>query len=497
MRALGYAFLRETLDLPALAPKRPAQLKPVTRIESTPTFLAIPGHVAPASDEPLQHLLFALKHEGVNMQILATALPLIPSQALVRELNRAPNGRYIRMTCHLWEALTHRKLEGAPAPKGPYVNLFDPRRYITGPAQRDGRWRVNFNGLGTLDYCATVERTAAIEAGIASDVLQRAHAFGQALGPGLMQRTLAWAYLHETRDSFAIERETPSEDKARAFVALLHQAHDKRALSEDYLVELQSATVSNPFDKAVAFRTQQNWLGGPGRGAAAVTYLPPPPDLARELMGELIRFANTDAGAIEPIIAASILSFGFVFIHPFMDGNGRLSRFLYHHALCQSGQLADGLVLPVSIAMKKNEAHYLAVLQGYSQPTRDFWRVTWIDTADYQFEFLGDAKGTIYRYWDATDCVEFGFAMAEQALDVELKQETRFLARYDAILKAVDERFDVRGSDLSTLIVSCIDNHNVISRRRREQFSGRVPEAVFTFIETMAAQSEHEPSMHK
>jgi len=82
--------------------------------------------------------------------------------------------------------------------------------------------------------------------------------------------------------------------------------------------------------------------------------------------------------------------------------------------------------------------------------------------------------------------------MAEQALDVELKQETRFLARHDAILTAVDERFDVRGSDLSTLIVSCLDNHNVISRRRRDQFSGRVPEAVFGFIETMAAQTEYQ-----
>jgi hypothetical protein len=43
---------------------------------------------------------------------------------------------------------------------------------------------------------------------------------------------LAWAYLHETEDSFAIERQTPSEDKARAFIAVLHQAHEGLLLTD-------------------------------------------------------------------------------------------------------------------------------------------------------------------------------------------------------------------------------------------------------------------------
>ena len=68
---------------------------------------------------------------------------------------------------------------------------------------------------------------------------------------------------------------------------------------------------------------------------------------------------------------------------------------------------------------------------------------------------------------------------AEQSLDVELRQETRFLARYTAFTAAVVERFDARGSDLSPLIVGCIDHDNVICIRRRDPFSGRVPAAFF------------------
>ena len=82
----------------------------VTRIERHEHFLAVPGTVAPATPDPLSHLLFALKHEGVNMQVLAQALPHIPASRLRNELAATPNGQYLRMVCYLWEALTHQSL---------------------------------------------------------------------------------------------------------------------------------------------------------------------------------------------------------------------------------------------------------------------------------------------------------------------------------------------------------------------------------------------------
>ena len=484
MTALGYEFLRESLALPALALERPALLKPVTRVEPGESFLSIPRHVAPRSDDPLAHLLFALKHEGTNLQVLSLALPRIAPAALLEELRRAPTGSYIRLACSLWERFSGHELVDLPAVGGPTVPVFDPQRYLTGPDRRDPRWRVSFNGLGSLRYCASVERSAWLDRALASDVLGRTRNFMHALEGGMTDRALSWAYLHETEDSFAIERETPTEDKSRAFIALLQQAHEGRDLSEDYLVELQNSVLSNPFDKAVQFRREQNWLRGPSRGAAGVTYVPPPADLAFELMEELMVFANAAPSRIDPVVAAAIASFGFVFIHPFMDGNGRLSRFLFHQALCRSGQLAKGMLLPVSVAMKRHEQDYLEVLQRYSRRTRQFWSVRWIDEGQYDFSFRGDAA--IYRYWDATPCVEFAYRMAEQALEVELRQETEFLARYDAVWKAVNDRFDLRGNDLATLVLACLGNDGLVSRNRRKQFQGHVPPEVFDFLEEAA-----------
>ena len=481
MATVGYELVRSLLRLTAFPARRPAMIGSVTRIERHEHFLAVPGTVAPATDDLLSHLLFALKHEGVNMQVLAQALPHIPASRLHAELAVTPNGQYLRMVCYLWEALTHRSLGHRPDMAGGYVELFDPQRYITGPPQRNSRWRVDFNGLGSVRYCASVERTPAIEAAMASDILGRARSFTASLDKEMMDRALAWAYLHETEDSYAIEREAPSADKARTFISLLKQAHDGAPLTEDYLVDLQSSVVSNPFDKAVQFRTRQNWLRGPMRGASGVTYVPPPPELVDGIMDDWMAFANTAPKHIDAIVAASIASFGFVFIHPFMDGNGRLSRFLFHQALCTSGQLPSGMLLPVSVAMKRHEKDYLGALQHYSRAARECVNVTWLGDDNFDIKFNGDAS--IFRYWDATPCVEFGFRMAEQALDVELRNEARFLANFDAVKQAVDERHDVRGSVLSVLISICLQADGVISKGKRKRYADAVPAPTFDLIE--------------
>jgi Fic family protein len=199
-------------------------------------------------------------------------------------------------------------------------------------------------------------------------------------------------------------------------------------------------------------------------------------------MSGLLEFANSAPKQVDPLIAAAIVSFGFVFIHPFMDGNGRLSRFLFHHALCQSGLLKNGLLLPVSSAMKRNEENYLAALKSFSAPARKRWDVRWIDGDDYQMTFNSDES--LYRYWNATACVEFGLEMAEQALEKDLTEEVEFLARYDLIYRAIDSRYDVRGKDLNVLVLSCMEQNGKLSINLRKKFATTVPVEVFEAIES-------------
>lgn len=112
-----------------------------------------------------------------------------------------PSVGYVHLLQQLPLAFNRRTLDDLPTMTGPTVELFEPCRYLTGPARRDPRWRVSFNGLGSLQYCATVERTPTIEELLNYDILARAQAFLAELGPAATDRALSWAYQHETESS--------------------------------------------------------------------------------------------------------------------------------------------------------------------------------------------------------------------------------------------------------------------------------------------------------
>ena len=113
MASVGYEFLRESLGLSAFKPFRPAVIAPVTRLQVAGNTLSVPRQVAPENDQPLAHVLFALKHEGTNLQILAEALPQISAGEMLSELVKAPTRllhwqnrnrkSHLRFLCHrIW-----------------------------------------------------------------------------------------------------------------------------------------------------------------------------------------------------------------------------------------------------------------------------------------------------------------------------------------------------------------------------------------------------------
>jgi hypothetical protein len=457
----------KSLKTGAFEQGRPAVIKPVTKVTEIQGVLAIPAVVAPQTDDPIEHLLFALKHEGLDLQASILALKHIDAQKVGKAFLESPSSGYLRQVAYLWEVANKQGLEGLSASTGAYVPLFNPKEFLTGTSVRNSRWRVDFNGIGTPDYCPSVRRTKEIESLLEADVLGQTKTFIESLDKKILDRAVMWAYLSETKGSFEIERESPTEDKAHAFAALLSRASQREFLDEEYLVSLQNLVVTNPLDKAVQFRSGQNWLRNALPGALGITYLPPPGDQIMSIMDSVMTLANSQDQAIDPLVRGALASFGFVFAHPFMEGNGRLSRFLFHKVVCSSGRLPDGLVLPISVAMKRHETEYLKALQSFSKPARAQWKIHHVDDSTMDAEFFGDPD--IYRYWDATPCVTFGLEMAKQALHEDLRQESDFLAKFDVVYKAVNDAVDMNNNDLVITVKSCLQNNGLLSNNRRKQ----------------------------
>ena len=464
---VGYDFLHASLDLPTPPLAVVAQVSRVTGVSRFgDSVLAVPPGVAPISKDPLAHLLFALKHESLNLPIALLTLQHLSAVTVGAEFAARPSSQYARLACYLWELAHGVPLPDLPVARGAYVALFDPARFLTGPVTRSTRWRVDFNGLGSPGYCITVRRTEAIQALLAADILGQVQTLLSEIDPALLDRAVQWAYLSETDSSYAIERESATQDKRSAFASLLARAHEREPLTEDRLVALQNLCITNPREHAFEFRSQQNWLRNSLPGVLGVTYLPPPPALCLSLMAEIMAFANDTRLGVDALVRGALLSFAFVFAHPFMDGNGRLSRFLFHQAACQDERLATGLVLPVSVAMKRHEGDYLKALQSFSKPTRAFWQVT-MAGEEVEATFAGAPE--LYRYWDGTDCVAFGLRMAREALEQDLRDECAFLLRFDRAWRAANEAVDMNNADLVVLVRSVVQQGGVLSINRRKK----------------------------
>ncbi len=483
----GYAYLTEKFNLRCLSLTSTAQISTgVNKLVRLPGQLLVPPRMAPAPADVLGHLVFALKHEGVNLEMLAQVLPSVDAAVLQKAVDETPSSAVIRKLAWLWEEFSQRRLRYDKA-VGRYTELFDPAVYFTGKKKAISRWRVVHNGLGPLAYCPVVRRTEKLSEERIQATFEELKRQLSAMSPVLLQRAVEWAYLSETQSSFEIEREAPSGSKAARFMALLKDVEKFTFLDEDTLCHIQNLIVSSDYVQAVCWRTEQNWLAYAGTvGVRRVTYVPPAPEWLDDMMTGLLSVANAPAGSISPLIAAGAVSFGFVFLHPFMDGNGRLSRFLIHQQLFRGSVLPQNTVLPVSAMMLEHEHEYLQTLSTFSAPCRELWDVTQVGEAEYDFRFQGSQAS--YRYWDATAPCEFLFDMIREAVETYLPGEIRFLERYDRITRNLNERFDVVQKDLDVLVAAGISSGRV-SANLRKKYRYKVPDGFFEALEA-ALQEE-------
>lgn len=189
-------------------------------------------------------------------------------------------------------------------------------------------------------------------------------------------------------------------------------------------------------------------------------------------MQGLLEIVNSPEGSINPLVAAGVSSFGFVYLHPFSDGNGRISRFLIHQQLNRRHAIPQNYIVPVSAVMLKHELKYLQALESFSAPCRMLWTVIFIDRGEYEFRFNG--SDATYRFWDATAQCEFLLEMVDGAVGSYLSDELAFLERYDKIYRSLNARFDVIQKDLDLLVASSIEAGRV-SKNLKKSTSSKSP----------------------
>jgi Fic family protein len=172
-----------------------------------------------------------------------------------------------------------------------------------------------------------------------------------------------------------------------------------------------------------------------------------------------------DASDVSPVVHAAVISYGFVFLNPFQDGNGRIHRFLIHNILARRGFTPKGVMFPVSASMLKNPADYDASLEAFSRHIMALVEYS-LDEEGCMTVHGNTAKW--YRYIDMTPQVEALFKFIDQTIEVELTQELAFLAKYDETKKAIQEIVDMPDRLIDLFIRFCLQNNGRLSVQKRK-----------------------------
>jgi hypothetical protein len=412
------------------------------------------------------HLEFALRHEALDLAVLS-ALFRSMSPAVIEEwVKSQPTGRHARRAWFLYEWLTGRQLDLPDADKAPYVGILDEKRQFAVRGKTITRYRIRNNLPGTSEFCPLVRRSERLEATLGQDLAAEARTVVKYTTPDLMARAAAYLLLEDYKASYVIEGERPPQDRVQRWGQAIGEA-GRQALTAHELERLQRVVIGEARFTHLGWRTEGGFVGKRDRETNA-----PIPDLVSarpeditSLLRGLVDYANSnEESGLNPVVAATAVAFGFVFIHPFEDGNGRIHRWLVHHMLARSGFNPPGITFPVSAVFLEHIERYKTVLEHYSRPR--LLLTQWETTPSLNVRVLNETRD-LFRFFDATRQAEFLADSVVEIIRQTLPREIDYLRRYDQAKKRVEAFVEMPDATFDLMMGLLRQNRGRFSQRAR------------------------------
>ncbi len=440
------------------------------------------------------HLTFALKHEGVHLEFLARLFAVIPQIEIEQWIQREPSGQYARRACFLYEWLTGRSLAFDGVTVGNYVSALPDEQYVTNRRPENcARWRVRNNLPGNVFYCPTIRRTEKIKAVEQFDFRAQLAQLEGDFGTDILLRSAVWLTIKESRASFRIEHEELQADRIRRFAVAMERFIGKEddPLSPEFLEQIQKEILGGRALR-IGVRRSPVFVGETNGFDEFIHYVAPHWDAIPAMLSGLSKFAASTAGQPSlSLIRAGVLSFGFVFLHPMADGNGRISRFLINDTLRRDDVTPDRLVLPVSasiIRSASNLAAYNIALEQYSEPMMQKYRtacgmgaeIVCEDGVRTNFEFTAYADASsFWAYPDLTAQCEYLGGVIQETLQIDMRREASELAAHLRLRALVKEIVEAPDNEIDRIIRSVQDNGRTPTGKLKREYPIFTDDALF------------------
>ncbi len=483
---IGYRWLIERFDLKVTQALRLETAIGATRAsthDGTTERRTVQESLRPKSTLA-GHLGFALKHEGVHLETLSRLFAVAPAAELNAWIRDEPTGQYARRAGFFHERLTGRRLDAPDATRGNYVDAVDPTREVTAStASNNPRWRVRDNLLGTAAFSPQVYRTPDTQRALAFDVRERIARLEGQFSAELVMRSAVWLTIKESRSSFAIEHEDDKRDRVQRFAAVIEQRTGRSAdpLTVAELESLQRE-ILGPDALHYGLRRSPVFIGESDRfGQERVHYIAPHWNDVASLLGGLQAMLARTAD-LSPVARAALVSFGFVYVHPMVDGNGRISRFLINDVLRRDGAVPAPYIVPISACLQRPDLRplsYDGALELFSRPLLQHYRDNWSfgpaqrgeDGVTYNLSFdrYDDALHA-WRYPDLTRHVAFLADALEVTIEQEMRAEAQYLQHHGAARSRLKTIIEGPDPVLDRIIRSVRESRGAISGKLRAEY---------------------------
>lgn len=414
------------------------------------------------------HLTFALKYEAIDLGLLKALFKLLNKQEIEAVIKNEPLGAYTRRIWFLYEWLIGEQLNIPDLKQGNFIPVIDEKIQYPGRSINESRYRVRNNLPGVKEFCPLIRRTNLLDNYISLNLQDLAKAQLASVRSDILIRAASFLLLKDSKASYAIEGELPTFSRAEKWARAISQA-GKAKLSKDELVRLQNIVITDKRFVQMGYRKSGGFIGIHDRE----TRYPIPEHISAKsedidgLISGLIKtnemLLNSD---YDPVLMATIIAFGFIFIHPFEDGNGRIHRYLLHHALLEKGYTSGKVIFPISSTILDKIDQYKKVLEEYSKERLDL--IEWKPTMNGNVEVINDTID-LYRYFDATKQAEFLYECVKITIEETLPREISYLQKYDQLKEMITNFLDMPDSTIDLLINFLIQGDGKLSKRALEK----------------------------
>ena len=473
MKKAGFAWLEEKLNI------RGFQLTHESYIGTTDKKeLGLTGTVIQTfkskydvkEDNTMSHLEFALKYDDLNLAFIKEVFTSIGHKIITDYIKSNPNRKYPRIIGYLYEFTGGRSIDVIVTTTN-YEDILDSSKYITGSKKKISKWKVNDNLLGANEFCPIIRRTTELCALLDWNIGEAIENLKHDYSPEIFRRASYYLYKKESKSSSEIENDNPPQDRMEKFIVLLEQAGQKSfedSLSERELVRIQN-TIVDPRYADNGFRTFQNYVGQTMRdNTQKIHYVCPPPQFVESLMNGIVNL-NKKNVSTKTVIKAAMVSFGFVYIHPFEDGNGRIHRFLIHDILIRDGIIPSSTILPLSAQILANIEEYDHTLELFSKMVER--------KVQYELNDSGELKvnnptgiEALYRFPDLTNHTTFLARIIQSTITKDIPEELLFLQRYDKLKSDIQNIVDMPDNKIDRMIIFLHQNNGKLASRKRKLF---------------------------